>query len=92
MGLKDQLFDKPEPENQNPLGYAHNKELFSAKLIAKRRTYYIDAKENGVGSKFLTITESRKHNGVHLRNRIYVAEEDIDSFLNDLAAVARFVK
>lgn len=66
--------------------------IFSKRINAGSRTYFIDVKESVKGSKYLTICESRKVDGKWQRNRIMVFEDQIQSFFNALKEAAPSLK
>ncbi|MDL2243404.1 PUR family DNA/RNA-binding protein [Bacteroidales bacterium OttesenSCG-928-J19] len=83
----------------------HNQEkdiLFSEKVNAGKRIYYIDVKKNLKGQLFLVITESKKivltdENPekplVHFeKHKVFLYQEDIDKFTNAMGSVIRFIK
>ncbi|WP_456329754.1 DUF3276 family protein [Archaeoglobus sp.] len=67
------------------------KELFSKKIGAGKRTYFIDIKESQDGTKYLVITESKEtEGGNYERNRIMVFEEYLYSFVRGLKEALEF--
>ncbi|MFN8288106.1 MAG: DUF3276 family protein [Chitinophagales bacterium] len=53
-----------------------DKTLFTEKVLAGKRTYFFDLKENQQGSKILKITESRKNDGEFIRHSVLIFQED----------------
>jgi len=68
-----------------------DKTLFTEKVSAGKRTYFIDVKENAQGSQILKINESRKHNGEFIRNSVMVFQEDFDKIFDALQNVKNFI-
>jgi hypothetical protein len=64
-----------------------DKTLFTEKVAAGKRTYFLDLKENQQGSKLLKITESRKNEGEFIRNSILIFQEDFDKIFEALEKV-----
>ncbi|TAF67795.1 MAG: DUF3276 family protein [Cytophagales bacterium] len=56
--------------------------IYSEKISAGRRTYFLDVKETTDGSKYLKITETKHNKGERERNIVLVFEEDIYNFSN----------
>jgi hypothetical protein len=51
-------------------------ELYSEKVFAGRRTYYLDVKENSSSDRYLVISESRpRGDGTYERTRVVIYEE-----------------
>jgi len=69
-----------------------DKTLFSEKVAAGKRTYFLDLKENQQGSKLLKITESRKNEGEFIRNSILIFQEDFDKIFEALEKVKAQIK
>lgn len=64
-----------------------DKTLFTEKVAAGKRTYFLDLKENQQGSKLLKITESRKNEGEFIRNSILIFQEDFDKIFEALEKI-----
>jgi len=62
----------------------HGEELFSAKVKAGSRTYFIDVQRAANGAKYLKISESRLGNGDerHEHHRVMVFEEHLLDFID----------
>ncbi|TAE19589.1 MAG: DUF3276 family protein [Bacteroidetes bacterium] len=54
--------------------------IYSEKISAGRRTYFLDIKQTTDGAKYLKITESKQSSGNFERHNILLFEEDIDKF------------
>jgi hypothetical protein len=68
------------------------KELYSEKVIARNRTYYLDVKAGRDGARYLVICEAKKTNDGHERARVMVFEENIEAFAAALDKVVTFMK
>ena len=71
-------------------------EIYSKRLLTKKRVYYIDGREstnprNG-GGRYITVTESRRTNQGFQRSRIFVEIEDIDEFISNVQEVATKIR
>lgn len=65
--------------------------IYSEKISAGRRTYFLDIKQTTEGSKYLKITETKKVGDSFERNNILLFEEDISKFNYVFSAiVAKF--
>lgn len=69
-----------------------DKTLFTEKVAAGKRTYFLDLKENQQGSKLLKITESRKNEGEFIRNSILIFQEDFDKIFEALEKVKQEIQ
>ena len=68
------------------------KELYSEKVIARNRTYYLDVKAGRDGSRYLVICEAKKTTEGHERARVMVFEENLEAFAAALDKVVAFMK
>ena len=68
---------------------SQDRELFSEKVAAGKRTYFIDLKEKLNGDRLLKITESRKNDGDFIRTSIMIYQEDFDKFFEALERVKK---
>jgi hypothetical protein len=64
-------------------------EIFSKKIRAGKRTYFIDLKEKQNGDRVLKITESRKNEGEFIRSTVMIFQEDFEKFFASLDIVKR---
>lgn len=64
-----------------------DKDLKSEKVLAGKRTYFLDLKEKQNGDRFIKITESRKSNGDTLRSTVIIFQEDFDKFFAALSSI-----
>ena len=60
------------------------KEIFSERIKAGRRVYFIDAKESRSGAKYLVISESRSSKEEWERSRVMIFQEHLPSFVQAL--------
>ncbi|HVG18914.1 MAG TPA: DUF3276 family protein [Blastocatellia bacterium] len=66
-------------------------EIFSEKVVTRRRTYYFDVKETKDGSKYLVIGELTQVGSELERHRVMVFEESLDSFMDGLDKAVEFI-
>lgn len=65
-----------------------SRRLYSEKVTAGRRTYFLDLKETGPGERCLTITESKRVGEDQFeRHGVLVAQEDLEEFWRGLEAL-----
>jgi len=73
--------------------YKEKNELYSKKISAGKRTYFIDIKETKERKIYLTITETRiKDTDSFERHRVMIFEEDFESIFSELNNALYFVK
>lgn len=77
---------------QNRNAMQEDKTLFTEKVAAGKRTYFLDVKENHQGVQILKITESRKNNGEFIRHSIMVFQEDFDKIFEALQNVKQYIQ
>ncbi|MDA0837888.1 MAG: DUF3276 family protein [Planctomycetota bacterium] len=67
-------------------------ELYSERVLAGRRTYYLDVKENTANDLYLVISESRpKGDGTYERTRIVIYEEHVSALNKAFKNAVRFM-
>ena len=71
-------------------------EIYSKVLRAGRRTYFFDVRSTKANDFYLTITESKKHEGhngeaFYKKHKIYLYKEDFDRFRQLLDEVTDFI-
>jgi hypothetical protein len=72
---------------------SERKELYSRKISAGKRTYFIDIKETVEGKLYLVISESRlNQTGSYEHDRVMIFEEDIEPFFSELNNALKFLK
>ncbi len=64
-----------------------DKTLFTEKVLAGKRTYFFDLKENQQGSKILKITESRKNDGEFIRHSVLIFQEDFGKIFDAMEKI-----
>jgi hypothetical protein len=68
-------------------------EVFSARTIAGKRTYFFNVKENRHGDVFLNLVESKKNGESDFeRHSIIVFEEDLENFLSGFNQAVDFIR
>ena len=77
---------------QNRNAMQDDKTLFTEKISAGKRTYFLDVKENQQGCHILKITESRKNNGEFIRHSIMIFQEDFDKVFEGLQNVKEYIR
>lgn len=77
---------------QNKDEMQDDKTLFTEKVPAGKRTYFLDVKENHQGSQILKITESRKNNGEFVRHSVMVFQEDFDKIFEAFQKVKEYIQ
>ncbi len=74
---------------QRPHRTMPDKEIYSTRLRAGRRTYFLDVKEGDDGHAYLKITESRKTGEAFEQSRIVVDKEHAEDLLESMADAVR---
>jgi hypothetical protein len=54
--------------------------LYSTSVKAGKTTYFVDVKEAKNGNKYLSITESKLHDGEKQRRTLNVFDENVEQF------------
>jgi hypothetical protein len=71
----------------------HGEELFSAKVAAGTRTYFVDVQRTATGAKYLKISETRHTEGKpHEHNRVMVFEEHVCDFIHAVTEAMPFMR
>lgn len=72
------------------------KEIFSEKVRAGKRTYFFDVKATRANDYYLTITESKRRNKddgyTYEKHKIFLYKEDFNKFVNALNETVNHVK
>ena len=72
---------------------SHGEQLFSTKVVAGSRTYFVDVQRAATGVKYLKISESRRgERGNNEHCRVMVFEEHIAEFLHALKEAVPFME
>lgn len=67
------------------------REIFSTKFQAGKRTYFFDVKQSSPGDKYLVISESRPTKyEKHKHDRILIFQEDLPNFMDALKIAAEW--
>jgi|JI9StandDraft_1071089.scaffolds.fasta_scaffold163282_1 hypothetical protein len=69
-----------------------DKDLFTEKVLAGKRTYFIDLKEKHNGDHLVKITESRKNEGEAIRSTVMIFQEDFDKFFEAMDKIRNNIK
>ena len=81
------MLEQEKRENQN---YEDRPdELFTRKIYAGRRTYYLDVKLTSKDDKYLVISEKRRSNEEKKaeHSRVMIFKEDFNKFFNNLEEI-----
>lgn len=68
-----------------------DKVLFTEKVPAGKRTYFLDVVENFKGHKYLKFTESRANDGQYIGQSLRIFQEDFDKIFNALDSVKGYL-
>ncbi len=66
-----------------------DKEIYSTRLRAGRKTYFLDVKEGDDGEAYLKLTESRKAGDAFEQSRIVVNKQHAEDLLESMADAVR---
>jgi len=69
-----------------------DKNLYTEKVPAGKRTYFLDVMENHKGHKFIKFTESRANEGEYIRQSLRIFQEDFDKIFEALDKVKGFIR
>ena len=68
-------------------------EVFSARAVTAKRTYFFNVKENRHGDLFLNLVESKKHmDSGFERHSLIVFQEDLENFISGLDQAVKFMR
>jgi len=67
------------------------KELFSQKVRAGLRTYFIDIRQSKENSLYLVISESKPVSGEFQHHRVMIFEEDFEAFIEGIDKAIDFI-
>ncbi len=96
--MSEYFDDAQEKNNDYSNPNYHNETVFSKKVRAGKRTYFIDVKPTRWEEDYyITLTESKKvfrNNGSHFfeKNRVFLYKEDLNKILAGLTEVIDHVK
>ena len=76
-----------------PQTYPHRDEIYSRRVPAGKRTYYLDVKTTRSGEDFfVTITESKRvSENRHEKHKVFLYKEDFGKFITALHDVVKHV-
>lgn len=71
-----------------------NKEVFSKRVRAGKRTYFFDVKTTRGNDYYITITESKRRfeDGNYVKHKIFLYKEDFNKFLDAFNETISHVK
>ncbi|MCB0735479.1 MAG: DUF3276 family protein [Flavobacteriales bacterium] len=71
-----------------------NKEVFSKRVRAGKRTYFFDVKATRGNDYYITITESKKKfdDGNYVKHKIFLYKEDFNKFMDAFTETVNHVK
>ena len=71
-----------------------NKEVFSRRVRAGKRTYFFDVKTTRGNDYYITITESKRRfeDGVYVKHKIFLYKEDFNKFMDAFTETVNHVK
>lgn len=71
-----------------------NKEVFSKRVRAGKRTYFFDVKTTRGNDYYITITESKRRfeDGVYVKHKIFLYKEDFNKFMDAFTETVHHVK
>lgn len=96
--MSEYFDDEQERNNDYSKPNYHNETVFSKKVRAGKRTYFIDVKPTRWEEDYyITFTESKKvfrNNGSHFfeKNRVFLYKEDFNKIIARLTEVVEHVK
>lgn len=69
-----------------------DKNLFTEKVPAGKRTYFLDVMENHKGHKYIKFTESRANDGEFIRHTVRIFQEDFDKIFSAFENMKGFIQ
>ncbi len=69
-----------------------DKNLFTEKVPAGKRTYFLDVMENHKGHKYIKFTESRANDGEYIRSTVRIFQEDFDKIFAGFDKMKDFIQ
>ena len=69
-----------------------DKNLFTEKIPAGKRTYFLDVMENHKGHKYIKFTESRANDGEYIRSTLRIFQEDFDKIFAGFDKMKDFIQ
>ena len=74
--------------------HSDNREVFSKRVRAGKRTYFFDVKTTRGNDYYITITESKRRfeDGNYVKHKIFLYKEDFNKFMDAFAETVNYVK
>ena len=69
-----------------------DKNLFTEKVPAGKRTYFMDVMENHKGHKYIKFTESRAQDGEFIRHTLRIFQEDFEKIFASFENMKAFIQ
>lgn len=69
-----------------------DKNLFTEKVPAGKRTYFFDVMENHKGHRYIKFTESRANDGEYIRHTVRIFQEDFDKIFDAFEKMKDFIQ
>ncbi|MFM2307636.1 MAG: hypothetical protein RLZZ367_2305 [Bacteroidota bacterium] len=69
-----------------------DKNLFTEKVPAGKRTYFFDVMENHKGHRYIKFTESRANDGEYIRHTVRIFQEDFDKIFDAFEKMKGFIQ
>ncbi len=69
-----------------------DKNLFTEKVPAGKRTYFMDVMENHKGHRYIKFTESRANDGEFIRHTVRIFQEDFDKIFTAFDSMKSFIQ
>lgn len=69
-----------------------DKNLFTEKVPAGKRTYFMDVMENHKGHRYIKFTESRANDGEFIRHTVRIFQEDFDKIFDAFEKMKGFIQ
>lgn len=69
-----------------------DKNLFTEKVPAGKRTYFLDVMENHKGHRYIKFTESRANDGEYIRHTVRIFQEDFDKIFDSFEKMKEFIQ
>ena len=69
-----------------------DKNLFTEKVPAGKRTYFMDVMENHKGHRYIKFTESRANDGEFIRHTVRIFQEDLDKIFDAFEKMKDFIQ
>jgi len=69
-----------------------DKNLFTEKVPAGKRTYFMDVMENHKGHRYIKFTESRANDGEFIRHTVRIFQEDFDKIFAGLDKMKDYIQ